>query len=161
MSQISLHPTSVSKVQSCAHLKKQTFGVQIKNRIVFLSTVHCFVLLYILYTFMEFISPSFTSPHTNQLDRALARCLMSSKGLESTVDSQVQSFFVWFHNLPKIASFLFWLHLLDKNDQCLPNFPVVVLLANLQIKQNSNISYFNIILKCDSVKLYYSWTEGV
>lgn len=62
MSQISLNPTSVSKVQSSAHLKKQTLGVQIKIRIVFLSMVHCFVLLYILYTFMEFISPSFTSP---------------------------------------------------------------------------------------------------
>lgn len=161
MSQISLNPTSVSKVQSSAHLKKQTLGVQIKIRIVFLSMVHCFVLLYILYTFMEFISPSFTSPHTSRLDRAQAGCLVSSKGLESTVDSQFQSLFVWFHNLPKTASFLFWLHLLDKNDQCLPDFLVMVLLTNLRIKQNSNISYFNVILKCDSVKLYYSWAEGV
>ena len=43
---------------------------------------------------MKFVSPSFTSPHTNQLDRALAGCLVSSKGLEPTVDFQFQSLFV-------------------------------------------------------------------
>lgn len=59
MSQISLHPTSVSKVQSFAHLKKQTLGVQIKIRIVFFPwyiALCCYI--YSVHSWSSFHPPS-------------------------------------------------------------------------------------------------------
>ena len=149
MSQIHLHPISVPKVQSFAHLQKQTLGVQIKIRFVFFP-LHIVFPCYILYEFIEFISGSFPSPHTNRLESPgwMPNGLLGA-GIHSRFPIPISLCEISQSARNCVLSTL--APSVGRKWPMLPKFPHYGFVCSLQIKQNSTTSSLNIILKCDSV----------